>query len=221
MDCSYCKRTINNVGSLKAHEKYCKLNPNREEKPSNFILYNKKIKSGELTKQYTNQHVKAKELGYKLPISESTRLKISNANKNRLWTTEQKLKHSTTMRNAVKNNPDSYSKNNVVGRVRNIEYRGIKLKGSWELIFAKWLDQNNIEWKHEAKGFEYQWKGTRLYFPDFYLPNFDLYIEVKGYETERDRCKWKVVGNLTVIKKKDIDDIKKGVFTLTRIGSRS
>ncbi len=221
MDCIYCKKVINNNGSLKAHEKYCKLNPNREIKHSNFIQYNEKIKNGEVYKSNTNQYTKAKALGLKVTILDSTREKLSLANKNRVWSEDQKKQHSIAMKEAVKNYPDSYTKNNVVGRVKNIEYNGIKLKGSWELIFAKWLDSNNIVWKHEYKSFEYEWNGTRLYFPDFYLPDLDFYVEVKGYETERDRCKWKVVNNLIVLKKKDIEQIKKGKFNLAHIGSRS
>ena len=54
--------------------------------------------------------------------------------------------------------------------------------------------------------FEYEWENKiHLYFPDFYLPDYDIYIEVKGYERERDRCKWKVVPNLLVLKKKEIE----------------
>ena len=41
---------------------------------------------------------------------------------------------------------------------------------------------------------------------DFYLPDFDLFIEVKGYQTERDLQKWGSVKNLVVFK---LDEIKK------------
>ena len=221
MECLYCKKCITNTGSLKAHEKYCHLNPNKKVRISNFINYNNKLKNGEIVKKYSNQYDKATFLGEKITMSESTKNKLSNAKIGKLWNKEQKILHSIKMKNVVKSNPESYTKNNVVGRVKNIEYKGVKLKGSWELLFAQWLDKNSIEWKHEAKAFEYEWNGSRLYFPDFYLPQLDLYVEVKGYETERDRQKWKVVPNLLVIKKKEIEQIKRGIFTLAHIGSRS
>jgi hypothetical protein len=41
----------------------------------------------------------------------------------------------------------------------------------------------------------------------------DLYIEVKGYETDRDRAKWKYFPKkLRVIRSKDIKEIRKGCF---------
>ena len=126
---------------------------------------------------------------------------------------EEKLHRSESMKKAVENHPDSYTKNNVVGRVKNIEYNGTKLKGSWELLVAKWLDSFNIRWEHELKGFKYEWRGgIRTYYPDFYLPEFDLYLEIKGYERERDRAKWKAVSNLIVFKLKEIKEIKAGLL---------
>lgn len=32
--------------------------------------------------------------------------------------------------------------------------------------------------------------NTSYYTPDFYLIDIDLYIEIKGYETDKDRAKW-------------------------------
>ena len=124
------------------------------------------------------------------------------------------------MRKAVLTNPESYSSNNVSGRTPIIEYKGFKLKGSWELETAKWLDRNNIKWTNEIKGFEYDWEGSvHLYYPDFYLNDLNLYVEVKGYERERDRAKWKVIPDLIIIKKKEIYQIKKDLYRLCLINS--
>lgn len=125
-------------------------------------------------------------------------------------TEEQKKKHSEIMKQAVLEHKDSYSSSNVCGRVKIQEYNGMKFHGKWEVEVAKWLDRNNIKFfRDEITPFEYFWNGnTHLYFPDFYLPDFDIYIEVKGYETERDRCKWKSVKRLVVFKKNEIEQIK-------------
>lgn len=205
MDCKFCEKNCKNYNSLINHERLCKENPNRQEVVSNFIEYNKKRK--DLGIKGTNQYTKAKLLGLPKPVmSDETRKKLSESSKNRKYTEEQKKKHSESMKRAVENHPNSYTKNNVVGRVKNIIYNGIKLKGKWEVIVAKWLDLNNIKWEHETKSFDYEWNGIRKYYPDFYLPEFDLFIEVKGYETERDRCKWKDISNLIILK---LDEIKK------------
>lgn len=51
--------------------------------------------------------------------------------------------------------------------------------------------------------------GDRTYYPDFYLPQDDLFIEVKGYETERDRAKWRDFPlKLKVIRKSDIEKFR-------------
>ena len=107
------------------------------------------------------------------------------------WTEDRRRQHSERMKKAVNEHIDSYTKNNVCGRVKNINYNGIMLKGKWELTLAQWLDLHNIKWEYETKGFPYQWgKDIKLYFPDFFIPEYDFYIEVKGYKTERDKAKW-------------------------------
>lgn len=205
MNCKFCDKVCKNNNSLRNHERLCKENPDRQVVVSNFVEYNKKRKV--LGIKGTNQYIKSKELGLPKPImSDITKKKISESAKKRVYTKEQRKKHSESMKRAVENHPNSYTKNNVVGRVKNIDYNGIKLKGKWEVIVAKWLDLNNIKWEHETKSFDYEWNGVRKYYPDFYLPDFDLFIEVKGYETERDRCKWKVIPNLVILK---LDEIKK------------
>jgi hypothetical protein len=216
MNCKFCDKKCKNDNSLRNHERLCKKNPNKQIIVSNFIEYNKKRK--DLGIKGCNQYTKARELGLPKPIiSNETRKKISENSKKRKYTEEDKIKHSEIMKRVVELHPDSYTKNNVVGRVKNIEYNGVKLKGSWELIVVKWFDENDIEWEHETKYFEYEWEGSRRYYPDFYLPKFNLFIEVKGYETERDGEKWKSVPNLIVLKKNEIDLIKKNQFEVNNL----
>ena len=117
------------------------------------------------------------------------------------------------MKLAVENNPESYTSSNR-GRVKQFEYDGIKFQGSWELEFYKYCKTNGIQIERSNEWFVYEWNGTRKYFPDFYLPEKKLYIEVKGYETERDRAKWSAFPKqLRVIRKTDIIQIRKQCFT--------
>jgi hypothetical protein len=112
------------------------------------------------------------------------------------------------MKSVVKNNPDSYSINNVSGRAKIYEYNGVKLKGTWEVKIATVLDKYNIKWSNNIKPFNYYWNNNwHLYFPDFYLEEYNLYLEVKGYQRYRDIEKWKVLNNLIVVKKYDIKKI--------------
>lgn len=54
----------------------------------------------------------------------------------------------------------------------------IWLRSSYELAFAKYLDLNNEKWLYESKRFDL---GDTTYCPDFYFPEYDEYIEIKGY----------------------------------------
>ena len=79
------------------------------------------------------------------------------------------------------------------------------------------LTKNSKKSKYEDPTFA-SWDDLYLYYPDFYLPDFDRYIEVKGYETDRDKTKYKAVNNLILLKANEINLIKKGLFKLD-IGS--
>jgi hypothetical protein len=73
----------------------------------------------------------------------------------------------------------------------HIEYKGIDLHGTWELKYAQYLDSVGISWIRNTDSFSYIFEGKdRKYTPDFYLPETDEYVEIKGYKTEKDESKW-------------------------------
>lgn len=227
MICEYCGKYCKNLNSKKQHEIRCKLNPNKMDTSyvSNFWKqYNKDLKSGKITKIYTNQYTKAEKLGLDKPkMSEETKKIISRKSKQIKWSEDKKKRHSNTMKNVVRENPDSYSSSNVNGRVKKVNYKGIILDSSWELLVAKFFDENDIIWERPKIGIEYNWENDiHVYYPDFYLPKFDLYIEVKGYKRERDQYKWNSINNLLIIGKDEIKLIQNNNFDIrTRIGSVS
>ena len=51
-----------------------------------------------------------------------------------------------------------------------------------ERQFAQLLDFYAIDWEYEPRSFDIEWdaqgKVTQRFTPDFYLPDFDLYIEI-------------------------------------------
>lgn len=214
--CKFCNRSINNGGGLWAHERRCKNNPNPEPPSNNNLTkYVEKRKASNIPGE--NQFTKAKRLNLPTPIvTDETRQKLRASASGKIWTDDRRKKHSTIMKLAVINNPESYSANNVCGRNKQIEYNGVKLNSTWELIVIKWLNQYNIEWIRNKTGFKYYWDESdsiHTYFPDLYLPKYDRYIEVKGYETNRDRCKWPAVDNLIIIKQAEIKQIQSGLLS--------
>ena len=214
--CKYCGKECKNKNSLAQHEIRCKLNPNKIKVVSNFIKYNEDIRLGVKTKEYLNQFVKAQKLGLSKPeVTQETRLKIGSAWKGKRHTDEEKQKISESMKKVVREKPESYSSSNVNGRVKKVEYNGIILDSKWELIAAKFFDENKYEWIRPNKGLTYEWNNdNHIYYPDFYLPKFDLYVEVKGYKRNRDNYKWSAVPNLIIISKNEIDKILAGNYKL-------
>jgi hypothetical protein len=208
--CEICKKYFKSLNALNSHMGWHK----NHIRKNSFDEYNQKIKDKKIKAQ--NQYTKAKEEGRNIIISDLTRQRLGNGNRGRKQSEEERKIKSDAMKIAVEKFPLSYSANNVCGRTKIQEYNGKKLNGSWELIVAKWLDKYKIKWINEFSfGFEYLWQGNiHTYFPDFYLPEKDIYIEVKGYQRERDLAKWSSVNNLIVLKKKEIELIKLDNFNL-------
>jgi hypothetical protein len=57
------------------------------------------------------------------------------------------------------------------------EYNGIKFRSRLEAKWAVFFDTAKIRYEYEPEGYETEEGGK--YLPDFYLPDFDLYVEVK------------------------------------------
>jgi len=190
MNCKFCGRSYPLARSVKFHENYCDSNAERKRKPN----------------QYSNPSYKESH-----EITEKRKLAAIERNK-KPWSADRRKKHSIAMSKAVSEHPDAYTSSNR-GRVKQTEYRGIKFHGTWEVMFAEWCDLNKIIWERNTKYFIYSWNGERKYFPDFYLPEKDIYIEVKGYTTDRDLAKWRdFPKKLVVIDKSSISLIGENKF---------
>ena len=70
------------------------------------------------------------------------------------------------------------------------------MDSTWEVAMAERLDELGVRWERDdTMKIKYvcRKKFNRNYIPDFYLPDHDLYIEVKGYWTDAARHKMKDV----------------------------
>jgi hypothetical protein len=63
----------------------------------------------------------------------------------------------------------------------------IKMRSQSETLFADHLDSLCVTWEYEPQRFDLGWA---TYTPDFYLPEFGLWIEVKGSWRENSRRKF-------------------------------
>lgn len=57
-------------------------------------------------------------------------------------------------------------------------YRGVKFRSRLEARWAVFYDSLGLRWQYEKEGFKFDRSG--LYLPDFWLPDFQYWTEIKG-----------------------------------------
>ena len=201
--CKYCGKVCKNKNSLVQHEIRCKENPNRidvskcfgnhKSHPASHPAWNKG-----LTKQddprvakYANTYKENYKNGkFKIWSDGLTKENSSKINKLSI-----KVKETVDKKIITDSWHTSFSK------ARTQIYKGIKMMGNWEVEFAKLLDEKDIKWIYTNDKFDYVYENKiHKYNPDFYLPEFDTYIEIKGYPIKRDYAKWSTsnINNLNI-----------------------
>jgi hypothetical protein len=86
---------------------------------------------------------------------------------------------------------------------KTVDGKLVSMDSTWEVIMAMRLDELNIKWERdENMKLPYLMKSGRKrnYIPDFYLPEHDVYIEVKGYLTDSAKHKMKSVLEVNDVK---------------------
>ena len=98
----------------------------------------------------------------------------------------------------------------ICGRAKKYDYFSpiagtIKVDGTWELIAAQYLDKCKLNWKRNKRRFKYINLEGKIasYQPDFYIESWKCYLEVKGYETALDKCKWSQFSEKLIIWRKE------------------
>lgn len=81
----------------------------------------------------------------------------------------------------------------------------VLVDGTWELKVAKWLDEQHYNWKRNIMRFQYTNLSGKIshYTPDFWVEELNGYLEIKGYETALDRCKWSQFNESLVVWKRE------------------
>ena len=190
-NCKFCEKNfINMNGSERAnHTRWCEKNPRASE-------YRDKIK---------NTQIKAVEANlnreYKLGrfVSKETRVKISIANKNRKMSEETKEKMRQVALKS-KNRRLLRSMRDYIRKDGSI----VKLDSSWEEALAKRLDYLGIDWIR-PEPIEYELENIiHNYFPDFYLPRYDIFLDPKNkyaLKVQKDKIDVvvKILPNLIII----------------------
>jgi hypothetical protein len=73
-------------------------------------------------------------------------------------------------------------------------YKNFYYESQWELAFIKFCLTNDIQIERNKKGFTYWYQDKKhKYYPDFYLPEVDQYVEIKnGYLLKREKEQEKI-----------------------------
>ena len=185
MICPYCKKEFETNLSLGCHKVRCSLNPNKKEWNSwrSTSCWNKG-----LTKD-TDERIKKQCETFHSRV-ENGEIKI------------QGHKHSIETKEILSKKRSEYlaSSENAGGfkdvgwykikNIKNIEY---VVRGLWEYNVALKLNELNILWIRNQY-LNYFIDGVKkIYNPDFYLPDSNEYIEVKGYFSDKDKIKMDAV----------------------------
>lgn len=131
----------------------------------------------------------------------------------------------------IKTNPEAKREIDELKRINNIRhpnykkkppvgaghcfwylYQGVTYQGSWELRVGWWLIKDNIRFfcHTGVKQFSYIMDGQQYtYCPDFYIPKWDQYIEVKGYFSDYEKRKMDIIKETYPEIKIDIYDKEK------------
>ena len=180
--CKHCQKSFNieneSKGFMANHSRWCHENPKR--------------------KQYSEDLVsRAKSTAYTKDVNEKRNASISELHKNGNYS---HIDRGASMR-GKKHSEESKKKMSIGSLASNhrrlrkgvIEYNGILLDSSWELALAKRLDFLNIVWERPLP---IKWTDEdnieHNYFPDFYLPEYDIYLDPKNpqaFKVQRNKIK--------------------------------
>lgn len=69
-----------------------------------------------------------------------------------------------------------FGKSSIHGK--RLKYKDVFMRSTWETKFAQFLSLSGHNWIYEPKRFYF---NDCTYCPDFYIPDFDCYIEIKGW----------------------------------------
>lgn len=188
--------------------KKCKYCSNRENGINNAenqsLLMKKKIKDGlfippmlgkhhtEETKEKLSKHFKGRtwEKSYgkiKASIFKKIHAEKYKGDKNPFFgkhhteETKKKISINSKLTTRRGNKSNFYGKKYWPKRIQFL-YNNIRFRSNWEILTAKYFDFNDIKYEYEPKVFIID--DNMTYRPDFYLPEFNKWVEVKGYYTE-------------------------------------
>ncbi len=120
--------------------------------------------------------------------------------------------------NKLKNRLSKIHINNIINNIernnKKYKYNHIYFRSTWEVKVAKWLDKHNILWEYESEKCVFKLSNNKYTIVDFYLPQENKFIEVKGYWDDYSIYKFNAVKqniDICIIDKRNINKINLNV----------
>lgn len=169
--CSHCKENFNlfTISKKANHIRWCKSNPKRSEY-ENTLANSRSLITQKSNKKRNSSISNAHKKGA-----------YSNAPQKRLQTRIERgnLFHTEETKQLIRNKALASPHRRL--KKGTVEYNGILLDSSWELELAKRLDYLKIKWVRPDPIHWIDNEGiAHNYFPDFYLEDYDLFIDPKN-----------------------------------------
>lgn len=164
-----CSQEI--FSSVERHKKYCDGKGKRKLRPKLLgrgRAWNKGNKLSDEQKAKISLSLKGKKLG-------------------RASTPEKEALRKQKISQSLKGRTGGYRKGS--GRGKSGWYKGYWCDSSWELAFVVYNLDHRILFKRNTEKFPYLYDGRLSYYiPDFILGS--VYIEIKGYDTAKNKAKY-------------------------------
>ena len=161
--CPYCSKEFEIKFSRGSHMKLCSANPNKRKHPRDGCVSNKKGKTKD---------------------TDPTILRASETYKRRMNSGEIKKPGGKIHTKEGLEKLSKLAKERNLGGVRQskkILYSGVWLGSSYEHRVALELDAHGIRWELPKRMLYLDPNGKqRSYTPDFYLPEYDVYLDPKN-----------------------------------------
>lgn len=163
-----CGREFPNTQALYAHNRWCLIHRNGKEPVAANTGKPSPLKGKKLEEYCRNPELARKRMSDAMVV----------ASAGRKHKEETKLKLSIARMNAMECN-------SVHSKWFDVD--GVKVQGTWEREIALLLKQKNIKFSRVRL----RYNNHRHYTPDFFLHELGVYLEIKGWLSNRDIVKYK------------------------------
>lgn len=173
-----------------------------------FILKEKKkkhpwlCKSCAITKEWQSNEYRKKLLiphkiatsteKFRIHCSKQSKLNWSNSSIRKKMTNrtldDRKCAAQKGRKTYLKNIEKGLTKSRGAAHGKRELYKGQYFRSTYETRFARVLDEHNINWQYEPRGWVVQ--NKKAYVPDFYINDYDLWVEIKGWWRDDAREKF-------------------------------